>query len=434
MTIDRGGNLYYTWSQSQATAVSSRSKHTEPEEGPVQEGEQDIYYTFSQGGGVAGSWAAPINLTKESNDSAVFPWMVAGDPGQVDIVYYKSNSGVNSNFALVDDQGGCEEDANAPNPCDNPRPNPAVWNVYFGQSQNALNSGPTFKSVQVSAQPNHIGVLCTGGLGCDADRDLLDFFTVDVDHLGAAVIAYSDDHQSRNSDTRDKVTRQIAGNSVFKNVSLSSLQQAWPIQDHAVLDRLGDVFDTASLPKGSCPGMDISKMTVDRTNGSITVTLTLNGAPTKAKALACGDVASTGGLWGAEFWAASSTLGGADQSNTFYIVYRDDLNGIGVEGGVMDNVNIAVTSLEFRKIADGTLGGTCLPPSGPAATGTCTISMTVPTADLGIPSGAALNNTTGISVYSFGLGERAPLTRVILGNSELADATAALVVAGTGTP
>ena len=435
LTIDRGGNLYYTWSQSQATPVSSRGKRADAEEAPTTESEQDVYYTFSRGSGLAGTWAPPINLTKEQGDSAVFPWMVAGDPGNVDVVYYKANTGINSNFALVDDQGGCEEDEDAPNPCDaNARPNPSVWNVYFGQSNNALNTGPNFKNVQVSAQPNHVGVLCTGGLGCEEDRDLLDFFTVDVDHLGAAVIAYSDDHEARNSDTRDKVTRQISGNGVFNNTSLSSLQQAWPIKDHAVLDRLGDVYDTASVANDSCPGMDISKMTVDRADGSITVTLTLNGAPTQGTATTCGRGTSTGGLWGAEFWAASSTFGGADQSNTFYIAYRDDANGKGVEGGVFDNANVTITSLEPRKVVDGTLGGSCLPTAGPPATGSCTISMTVPSAELGIPSGSALNNTTGLSVYSFGADERAPGTRVILGNSEQADATAALCVSGTGTP
>jgi hypothetical protein len=33
-------------------------------------------------------------LTQETGDTAVFPWMVAGDPGQVDLVYYKANSGI----------------------------------------------------------------------------------------------------------------------------------------------------------------------------------------------------------------------------------------------------------------------------------------------------------------------------------------------------
>jgi hypothetical protein len=413
MTIDRGGNLYYTWSQAQSASTTSHQKvHDEPGSAEDTAGEQDIYYTYSQSGGAAGTWAPPINVTKESGDSAIFPWMVAGDPGQVDLVYYKSNSGINSNI----------------------QPPATTWNVYFAQSENALNTGANFKSVQVSAQPNHVGLICTGGLGCDEDRDLLDFFTVDIDHLGAAVIAYSDDHQARNSDTRDKVTRQVSGNSVFKNTPLSSIAQNWPIKDHAVFDRTGDVYDTASVANAPCPGMDISRMTVDRSNSSITVTLTLNGPPTQAGAAACGHVLTTGGLWGAEFWAPSSTLGGSDGSNTFYIAYRDDLNGKKVEGGVMDHLNVAVTSLEFDPKTMGTLGGTCLPTGGPPATGTCTISMTVPSAALGIPPGGALNNTTGLSVYSFGLTDPIPLTRVQAGNTEQADATAALYVSGTGTP
>ena len=184
MTIDRGGNLYYTWSQAGgASTTTNQNKHDEGGEGDVA-GEQDVWYTYSQGGGLTGTWAPPIDLTKEANDSAVFPWMVAGDPGQVDLIYYKANNGINSNVAFVDANGNsCEEGDPG---C---QPNPAVWNTFFAQSQNALNTGANFKSVQVSAQPNHIGVLCTGGLGCDEDRELLDFITVDVDHLGAAVIA-----------------------------------------------------------------------------------------------------------------------------------------------------------------------------------------------------------------------------------------------------
>src|SRR5205823_9328207 len=164
MAIDRAGNLYYNWSQARNVTSSG-------------EGEQDIYYTFSTDGGV--HWASPIDLTGSANDSAIFSWMVAGDAGRVDLVYYKSNSGANSNVNVGQ-----------------------VWNVYFGQSMNALNTGANFSGVQVSAEPNHLGGICTGGLSCSGDRDLLDFFTVDVDHLGAAHIVYSDDHQRRSEERR----------------------------------------------------------------------------------------------------------------------------------------------------------------------------------------------------------------------------------------
>jgi len=396
MAIDRAGNLYYNWSQARNVTSSG-------------EGEQDIYYTFSTDGGV--HWASPIDLTGSANDSAIFSWMVAGDAGRVDLVYYKSNSGANSNVNVGQ-----------------------VWNVYFGQSMNALNTGANFSGVQVSAEPNHLGGICTGGLSCSGDRDLLDFFTVDVDHLGAAHIVYSDDHQRRNTDTRDKLTRQLSGNSIFKDQNIT-LMSSWPIRDHSVSDRAGDVFDGDGLPKGSCPGMDLLGASSSRTNDLLTVTLTLNSAPSATKAILCATAGATGGLWGAEFWAASSE-GGTDGGNTFYVAYRDNpLDGSPrVEAGVVDNLNLNITSLEFRPTDMGTPatpGGTCfssLPPEP------CTLTISVRLSDLGISSGNGLYGLTGLSTYFFGSTERPPLLRVEGGNSELADATAPIHYNGSGTP
>ncbi len=403
MAIDRAGNLYYTWSQTQNVTANSV-------------GEQDIYYTFSTTGGT--SWAPPINLTPEKNDSAVFPWMVAGDAGNVDLVFYKSNSGINSNF----------------------QPPTTVWNVYFAQSQNALNTGSNFKTVQVSAEPNHVGQLCTNGLNCSGDRDLLDFLTVDVDHLGAAVIAYSDDHQRRNGDTRDKSTRQIAGNSVFKNQNIS-LQSSWPIQDHAVSDRTGDVYDGFGIAKGSCSGMDLvgpTATTAGRSGDLLTISLTLNSAPTAAKAVACSGNTATGGRWGAEFWAAAGPAdGGTEGGNHFYVAYRDnpaETPAQAVEAGYIDNVNLTDTTLEFhpKTGVTGTLGGTCV--TSPTST-PCTLTMTINLSALSITPGNGLYSITGLSTYFFGNAMQAPvLVRLEGGNSEQADATAALEYSGSGTP
>lgn len=425
LTIDRGGNLYYTWSQTQGPGEDSSGLL----------GEQDVHYTFSTNGGEA--WAPPINLTKENNDTAVFPWMVAGDPGRVDLVMYKANTGINSNVGFIDAQGPCQDPSvtnpNPPNPCDEDsvRPNPSVWNVYFGQSLNALNLGPNFKTVQVSAAPNHLGQVCSLGLACEGDRSLLDFLTVDVDSRGAAVIAYSDDMNGPDLSiiSRDRTTRQIAGTSVFKNQTIT-LQNTWPIRNHSSFDRPGDVYDPAGVPKGSCPGMDVLKATADRKDTLVTITLTLNGAPTAEKAVACGGPGTTGGVWGAEFWARSSV---EQPAHNFYIAYRDDPNGPRVEGGVMDNFNATVTSLDFQTRTPGTLGGTCFPQSGPPATGTCTIAMTVDVAPLGITPGNALLTVTGLSAHYLGIPDEIPFTRVLLGSSEQADAAAAFHVLGSGT-
>jgi hypothetical protein len=398
MAIDRAGNLYYNWSQAQNVTADG-------------EGEQDIYYTFSTNGGM--NWVPPINLTGENNDSAVFSWMVAGDAGQVDLVYYKSNSGANSNVNVGQ-----------------------VWNVYFAQSQNALNTGANFKSVQVSTEPNHIGDISTGGLTGSSNRNLLDFITVDVDHLGAAHVVYSDDHQAR-TDTRDKLTRQIAGNSIFKNQNIT-LQSSWPIRDHAVSDAAGDTFDGSGIAKSPCAGMDLLGMSSSRSGDLLTVTLTLDSAPSAMKAIACGTSASgvTGGIWGAEFWAAASgTDGGTEGGNTFYVAYRDAPPApAAVEAGHMDDVNLTVTSTEFDKTDSGTPatpGGTCFSSTPPSP---CTLIISVRLSDLGISSGNGLYGLTGLSAYFFGTATKPPLLRVEGGNSELADATAPIHYLGSGTP
>src|SRR5206468_1295439 len=156
-------------------------------------GEQDVYYAFSTVAQGGATWSPPIPLTQEKNDSAVMPWMVAGDAGRVDIVYYKANSGLNSNVGF---------DANG---------NPMVWNVYFGQSLNALNTGKSFNSVQISDHPNHLGGICTAGLACSGDRDLLDFFRSDA---GRVDIVY----YKANSGLNSNVGFDANGNPMVWNV------------------------------------------------------------------------------------------------------------------------------------------------------------------------------------------------------------------------
>jgi hypothetical protein len=425
LTIDRGGNLYYTWSQTQ---------------GPGQDatgllGEQDVYYTFSTNGGLA--WAPPIPLTQEANDSAVMPWMVAGDPGQVDLIYYRSNTGLNSNVAFVDANGNACDVNNTEADCNgNGKPNPSVWNTMFGQSQNALNTGSNFKNVQVTDHPNHIGQVCTAGLACSGDRDLLDFITVDLDHLGAANIIWSDDNTTRTSDTRNKFTRQLSGASVYKSTNIS-LWNSWPITDHSVTDRAGDTTTAIGTANGSCPGMDILGTSENRSGEQITISMTLNAPPSSAKAIACAPAGAgaTGGLWGAEFWAQRApSADGVPRAENYYIAYRDNpADGPPrVEGGRMDILNATITSLEFNPTTFiGTLGGTCF--KTPPPTATCTISMTVSATTLGIKQGAGLYSITGLSVFQAGNATTPVVLRVEPGNSEQSDAATPFDDNGTGS-
>jgi hypothetical protein len=409
LTLDHAGNVYFTWSQNQGASG----------------GEQDVYYAYSTNR--ANTWSAPIDLTKEPGDSAVFPWMQGGDAGQVDLVYYKANTGINSNFAFIDANGNeCTEGDPGCNA------NPSVWNVYFAQSQNALNSGPNFRSVQISDRPNHIGDICTSGTNCSGNRNLLDFFTVDVDHLGAAHVVWSDDNNSRNF-TRDLYSRQLSGSSVYKSTPIN-LQSSWPANGHGATDRAGDVFDALGAPNGSCAGMDALATSAQRSGDTLTVSLQLNAPPSKTAAIACSNapvVGATGGLWGTEFWATAPTDPddpGAPNDN-FYVAFVDDLTGPHGELGRVNNFNATTQSLEFNRKQPATVGGTCI--TNPTAH-PCTLTLTANLASLGIKPGAGLYSMTGLTTYLTGTTNQPPFLRVTTGNSEQADAVAPFDLNGTG--
>ncbi|HLY84660.1 MAG TPA: hypothetical protein VKQ71_16865, partial [Acidimicrobiales bacterium] len=422
LTIDRAGNLYYTWSQASS-----------PDSSPNAGGETDVFYTFSTNGG--SSWAAPVDLTKESGDSAVFPWLVAGSPGEVDLVYYKADTGLNPNVAGTDSSGAAC-DPSSQSGC---TPNTTKWNTYFVQSQNALNSGANFKSVQISPHPIHIGGVCTGGISCNnsqsANRDLLDFFTVDVDHLGAAYVTWADDNNSFH-DTRQFFSRQLSGASIFGTQNISA-QNSWPTTSSSATDPAGDVYSASGTAEGSCSGMDLLGDSASDSGSTLQITLTLNNAPTSAEAIACSGSlpAATGGLWGAEFWAASTPVAnsGPDGGNdNFYIAYKDNPpdGAPGVEAGAINAISASFTHDEFQKYENGKVGGTCTSATPPSP---CTLVISASLAGLGIKPGAALDSTSGFSVYYFGSEQPAPGTRVPLGNSNLADAIAPFDLNGTGT-
>ena len=183
--------------------------------------------------------------------------------------------------------------------------------------------------------------------------------------------------------------------------------------------------------------------TASRSGDLLTISLTLNSAPTAAKAASCSGGFASGGRWGAEFWAAAGGVdGGTDGGNHFYVAYRDnplENGGVpGVEAGYIDNVNPPITTLEFHPKTGvmGTLGGTCFTPAGaPTSTAPCTVTMTVNLSSLSITPGNGLYSITGLSTYFFGNAMQAPaLVRLEGGNSEQADATPALEYSGSGTP
>ena len=143
------GDVYATWSDQAHVYVSKSTDH-------------------------GATWSAALSVTSAPVGTAVFPWVAARN-GTVDVVYYGTNVVGNSNTETG-----------------------AAWNVYFAQS---TNGGVAFTQTQVTSSPNHVGVICTGGISCKSGtRNLLDLFEIAIDpQNGKAGIIYTDDTLTKDS-------------------------------------------------------------------------------------------------------------------------------------------------------------------------------------------------------------------------------------------
>jgi hypothetical protein len=141
------GNLYAVWSDGQHVSFATSS---------------------DQGN----TWTPAVQVSQSPDaNTALLPWVAAYN-GTVDVVYYGTTKASNLDPT-------------------------ADWNLFFAQQ-----SGSSFVQTKVTSNPNHHGVICTGGTACGpGTRNLLDLFQVAIDpqtspQTGKAAIIYTDDTQS----------------------------------------------------------------------------------------------------------------------------------------------------------------------------------------------------------------------------------------------
>ncbi|MBI3006073.1 MAG: S8 family serine peptidase [Ignavibacteriales bacterium] len=191
LRVGTDGTLYAVWSDDFNIYLATSTDHARTWSPPVQVNDPNT-----------------VDVNGRSVRTNLFPWLVPGDLGRVGIVWFGSN-GVNNG-----DNGG-------------------DWSVYYSFTANALDDNPTFNQVRASDHYIHAFNVSELGLGSGGatNRNLLDFFQVDMDPSGAAVIAYADDHNDFDGQTY--VTRQTAGPSLFASVGSFSSVSCPPIAfDH----------------------------------------------------------------------------------------------------------------------------------------------------------------------------------------------------------
>ena len=154
-------------------------------------------------------WTAPVVVNGAPVHTTVMPWVVAGDKGRVDVVFYGT--------------------ANPNSPTKNYGP----WYPYMAQSLDATKAVPTFAQARMTDHPNHIDPVCLSGLGCttdtgpDGDRELGDFFKVAIDGQGRALVSFADGDNQLGEEVAGgplaapsfaDFVRQSTGPSLYKSV------------------------------------------------------------------------------------------------------------------------------------------------------------------------------------------------------------------------
>ena len=168
---------------------------------PTGDAPNTVYLTYSDGTNVfllssadkGVTWTPPVQVNNPADPMTkvnLMPWLATGPtPGSIGVTWYATDNGGNN---------------------DNAR-----WRVYFTQSFNANATNPTFRIVQASDHSIHAANISLKGLsltGESPNRNLIDYFQINFDPQGAAVIGYTDDHNDFDGSTY--VARQITGPSI----------------------------------------------------------------------------------------------------------------------------------------------------------------------------------------------------------------------------
>jgi hypothetical protein len=87
----------------------------------------------------------------------------------------------------------------------------ANWNVFYAEVKHATSQCPSVRQAQVSDHFIHGGNISEQGFGGNANRNLLDYFQISYDPVGAVVVGFTDDHNDFYGNVYS--SRQISGES-----------------------------------------------------------------------------------------------------------------------------------------------------------------------------------------------------------------------------
>lgn len=351
------------------------------------------------------SWTAPVavsdGLPTTGDQVNIFPWIKAGGSGMADAVWYGDQSNLDPSATCTPGSTGCH-----------------VWNVFMNQLKFPVDTSgvitgaaPTTNLVKVTPHAMDYYDVCLQGTGCVAvqgNRNLADFFEVNIDHTGAAEIVYDDMSngliQVGSSNPADhagapvvSVIRQNGGPGLLGTTVAGPSAAPTNSMNDAAGDALFPVVGGSNLP-----AMDITNSTLSLSGSTLTVTMKVADL-TQLAAVA----QATAGTMQAFVtrWQMGNTLYYAMATIT-----AGQLATAQFSGGAVHSVDLCSVSACLPRVltysedgagVDGTNTetGTATCPTAPSATNPCVITITVNGADIGNPTASNLLESVG--AYAF---------------------------------
>ena len=262
ISIDAAGRVYVAWAGDTTSSATNR-----------------IQISHMAVAGNATAWTPPVFVDGGANHSNMFPWLISGRDGNVDVTWYAGKT-VGSGATCPSGQSGQPDDsAGVANNCFN------QWRTRFAQS---FDNGQTFTRSSATGLI-HKGSICDQGTACTTsggDRTLLDFFDMALDAAGGANIAYASDLKHPGTAEID-YTRQCTGRSATTGEAVSRgcdplLPPPPPAPTstcdgaHVVTDPAGDATNPTGA--GGTDPVDVTNVAFADAGDNVDVTTTLVNA------------------------------------------------------------------------------------------------------------------------------------------------------------
>ena len=237
--LDSAGNVYVVWGRDEVGST-----------------DVGVYTAVSRDHGR--TFGNPVKMNTAGIRNANFPWIIAGDPGRIAVAFY----GTTHKGATTSNSG--------------------PWDVYVTQSTDFLSKRPHLQQVKVSEHPNHVNPICLSGLGCTAgsaqDRNLADFFQLDMDPTDGSVIVIWNDTANQYG--------ALAGspvNSYAKQIGGPSLLNGRKVRSDGFTNARNSVTDAVNDARlygegVSNPSMDLTRVAIKEVGSNLVITAKLKGS------------------------------------------------------------------------------------------------------------------------------------------------------------